>query len=89
MPFVNTLQHDDIHYIPGEVVEIDIEKETVTFIPNIRSGAASEKIKYDYLVIALGARLAYDQVPGFDEFGFTLSDSYYGNKLRQMNEGGD
>jgi sulfide:quinone oxidoreductase len=35
------------------------------------------------LVIALGARLAYDAIEGFGKFGHTVSDSYYGNKLRR------
>lgn len=43
----------------------------------------SEKIGYDYLVIALGARLAYDKIEGFAEFGHTFSDTYYGNQVRE------
>lgn len=42
-----------------------------------------KKIRYDYLVVALGAKLAYDKIEGFAEFGHTFSDTYYGNKVRK------
>jgi sulfide:quinone oxidoreductase len=34
-------------------------------------------------VIALGNRLAYDQIAGFGEHGDTVSSGFYGNKLRR------
>jgi sulfide:quinone oxidoreductase len=89
MPIVKFLDSDDIDFIQAEVNEIDIENKTVTYTPSVRPGAAVEHIGYDYLVIALGARLAYDQIEGFGEYGHTLSDTYYGERLRQyLYEGG-
>ena len=71
------------------MTEIDPDRCEVSYCPTERPGAAVEKIGYDYLVIALGARLAYDQIEGFGEYGHTLSDSYYGDKLRiYLHEGG-
>jgi sulfide:quinone oxidoreductase len=53
-----------------------------------RPGSPVEHIKYDYLVVALGARLAYDKIEGFGEYGSTLSDTYHGNRLRNYLHGG-
>jgi sulfide:quinone oxidoreductase len=83
MPILRILERDDITYLQGEVTGIDVDKEQVSYVPTERSGAAAETIGYDYLVISLGARLAYDKIEGFGAHGHTLSDSYYGNKLRR------
>jgi sulfide:quinone oxidoreductase len=89
MPIVRYLDSDDIHFIQAEVNEIDVEHETVVYTPSVRPGAATERIGYDYLVVALGARLAYDQIEGFGAYGHTLSDTYYGGKLRRyLHQGG-
>lgn len=88
MPIENTLREHDIDFIQAEVKEIDLEKKRVTFVPMERLGSAVEHIQYDYLVIALGARLAYDQIDGFGQYGYTVSDTFYGNRLRQYLFGG-
>lgn len=81
--FEKFLKHDGSEFIQAEVEEIDPVNRTVTYKPDERDGATSEKIKYDYLVISLGARLAYDKIEGFEEYGNTFSDTYYGNKVRE------
>ncbi len=89
MPTPKILEKDGIDFIQGEVTHIEIEQEKVTYVPTERPGAAPESVGYDYLVIALGARLAYDKIEGFGQYGHTLSDSHYGNKLRRyLHEGG-
>jgi sulfide:quinone oxidoreductase len=80
---VRHLDHDGSRFIQGEVEEIDLNTKQVVFTPTERPGAAPERVGYDYLVIALGARLAYDKIEGFGQYGHTVSDSYYGNKLRR------
>jgi sulfide:quinone oxidoreductase len=83
------LEKDDTVFIQAEIDEIDLQRREVSYRPNERPGAAGEKIGYDYLVIAMGARLAYDRIQGFGQFGHTVSDGYYGNKLRRyLHEGG-
>ena len=76
------LQRDAIQFALAEVREIDPERRTVTVTPSERPGAAPEVLPYDYLVIALGARLAFDCITGFAQHGHTVSDTYYGNRLR-------
>ena len=83
MQFYHLLQRDKSVFLQAEVKEIDVETKSVSILPLERPGAASEKVQYDFLVIALGARLAYDAIPGFAEYGHTVSDCYYGNKLRR------
>jgi sulfide:quinone oxidoreductase len=89
MPIAKILEHDGIRFLQGQVTNIDLDRSQVSYTPTERPGAAGEFIRYDYLVIALGARLAYDQIEGFGQYGLTVSDSYYGNKLRRyLFEGG-
>lgn len=83
MDIVKPLHKDDIAFLQGEVIAIDPDDKRVDFTPSERPGAARQSIDYDYLVIALGSRLAYDRIEGFSEYGDTLSDTYHGNKLRR------
>ncbi|WP_053960946.1 NAD(P)/FAD-dependent oxidoreductase [Sulfobacillus thermosulfidooxidans] len=82
MPVVDALHEDNIRFIQGEVKALDPDAQTVEFVPTERVGAAVEKIHYDYVVVAIGARLAYDKIEGFAEYGHTVSDTFYGEKLR-------
>jgi sulfide:quinone oxidoreductase len=83
------LAGDDIAFIQGAVKAVDIVAKTVGFLPNERPGEERETLSYDYLVIAMGAHLAYDRIPGFAEYGHTVSDLFHGERLRQyLHEGG-
>ena len=82
MEFLRFYKEDHTHFIKANVNEIDPESQTVTFTPNERPGQTGEKIRYDYLIIAVGCRLAYDHIEGFAEYGSAVSDSFNGNKLR-------
>ncbi|WP_407685358.1 NAD(P)/FAD-dependent oxidoreductase [Mycobacterium sp. HUMS_1102779] len=75
--------HDGNTFLNAEVIAIDPDAKSVHIVPSDRLGAATEALGYDYLVIALGNRLAYDQIEGFGEHGDTVSSGYYGNKLRR------
>lgn len=83
MDLPTTLKKDHIDFINAEVTKIDPETQTVSIIPNERPGSGYTQLKYDYLVIALGAKLAYDRIEGFAEYGDTVSDFFHGNKLRK------
>jgi len=60
-----------------------LDTQTVHLVPSDRPGSAVASQHYDYLVIALGNRLAYDQIEGFGEHGDTVSSCFYGNQLRR------
>ncbi|MCE5387034.1 MAG: FAD-dependent oxidoreductase [Acidithiobacillus sp.] len=83
MDLRSTLREDDIEFIQGEVKGLDVDAKRVDFIPNERPGAAPESLHYDYVVVAVGNRLAFDKIEGFAEHGHTCTDFYYGNKLRR------
>jgi sulfide:quinone oxidoreductase len=70
-------------FLNAEVVAVDPETRSVRVVPSDRPGSATEVLGYDYLVIALGNRLAYDRIEGFGEHGDAVSSGYYGNRLRR------
>ena len=76
------LADDDIGFIQAEIEALDVDTKTVTFRPSERPGAEAQRLRYDYLVVALGNRLAFDQIEGFAEHGHSVSDFYHGNRLR-------
>ncbi len=84
MPIVEVLHEDDIHFIQAEVKALDPDAQTVDIVPTERVGAASETLHYDYVVVAIGSRLAFDKIEGFAEYGQTVSDTFYGEKLRRF-----
>jgi sulfide:quinone oxidoreductase len=89
LPFVKFLDRDGIRFTQGEVTQIDVDGQSVEFVPTERSGSAPESMGYDYLVIALGNNLAFDDIKGFAEHGHTLTDTYYGEKLRRYLHDGE
>jgi len=82
METVRFHDRDGTNFVNGAVQGIDPDARTVTFVPTDRAGSATERIPYDFLVVALGCQLAYDRIEGFGEHGDTVSSGYYGNKLR-------
>ena len=88
MPLRATLKKDRIDFIQGDISEIDVDQHLVHFKPSERSGGESRRLWYDFLVIALGAQLAYDRIEGFAEYGHTVSDLFHGQRLRNyLNDG--
>ncbi len=83
MELRSVLADDQIQFIQADVQAIDVESKTIEILPNERPGAAKQTLSYDYLVVALGNRLAFDEIEGFAEFGDSVTDLYLGEKLRQ------
>ncbi len=81
--FMTFLEHDGSNFIQAEVISIDPETNTVAYQPNERPGHPVRQMGYDYLVIALGNRLAYDTIQGFDQHGHSVTDVFLGNRLRK------
>ncbi len=82
MPLLPAMKDDQMDFILGDIQGLDVDGQWVEYLPVERLGSTVEKIHYDYLVVAVGARLAYDKIEGFAEYGHTVSDTYYGNRLR-------
>lgn len=76
---LNRLENKGISFLNGEVTAIDVTSKTVTI-----GGSSTLRLEYDYLVIALGAEFALEQVKGFlENGGFNLYDAEQVPKLRQ------
>ena len=60
------LEKKGIQWIVGTVAQIDAAESRLTL-------AEGQQIAYDYLVIATGPKLAFDEVPGLGPEGFTQS----------------
>ena len=86
LPLVPILKKDRTRFIQAEILQIDPDSKTVTILPNERLGSAHERLSYDYLVVALGNRLAFDKIEGFSEYGHTTTDLYQADKLRRYLE---
>lgn len=86
MDLVKVLEKDDIEFVHGEVCGLDVDARRVTFTPAERPGAEEEAMTYDYLVVALGNRLAFDKIEGFARHGHSVTDVYHGNRLRHYLE---
>jgi sulfide:quinone oxidoreductase len=76
---LNKLENKGIRFLNDEVTAIDVASKTVTI-----SRSSNLKLEYDYLVIALGAEFALEEVNGFlENGGFNLYDADQVPKLRE------
>jgi sulfide:quinone oxidoreductase len=75
---LNRLENKGIRYLNDKVTGIDIASKTVTI------KESNLKLKYDYLIIALGAEYSFEEVKGFlENGGFNLYDAEQVTKLRE------
>jgi len=88
LPTMQFFEKDGSDFIQGEVRGIDVESRTVEYVPGERPGSAAKTLGYDYLVVALGNRLALDEIEGFAEHGHTFTDTFYGDEIRRHLHGG-
>lgn len=83
----HTLINRRINFIEAEVAHIDPAESTVT----IAHGQVEGKLAYDYLVFALGRRLATERITGFYEHAHHLLNVdkaiSFGKAVRQLHEG--
>ncbi|MEN9848425.1 MAG: hypothetical protein RL368_1165 [Pseudomonadota bacterium] len=88
VPLEPILKKKKINFIAQAVAKIDAVKNKLT----LQNG---QDVDYDYLVIATGARLAFEEVPGLGPQGFTNSfctvdhaESAYENYLKLLDNPG-
>ena len=78
------LNSEKVSFIQDEVIRIDIT--------NKRVGTKNQQFEYDYLIIALGADVDYQAIPGFVESGchefYTLQGAMNLNKVISSFSGG-
>ncbi|MDE2022740.1 MAG: FAD-dependent oxidoreductase [Gammaproteobacteria bacterium] len=66
LPIGKYLARKDIEFIAQAATAVDPEKCNLTL-------ASGEALEFDYLVIATGAKLAFDEIPGLGPEGYTQS----------------
>ena len=77
---LNKLEDKGIKFLNDEITSIDPSKNSVTTKTN------HDKLKYDYLIVALGAELAPERISGFeynDESCFNVYDAKQVQRLRE------
>jgi len=83
----HTLLNRRINFIEAEVVHVDPSERTVT----IGHGEVEGKLPYDYLVFALGRRLATERITGFYEHAHHLLNVdkaiRFGKAVKKFHEG--
>lgn len=72
---LNGLGKKEIDFIKEEILEIDLENKNVK--------TSTKNISYDFLIVALGATLAPEKIPGLKEHGMNLYDH---NELQEINK---
>ncbi len=76
-----------VRYIRGELLRIDPNRK----VADITGDDVNGEIAYDYLVLALGRRLATERVPGFFEYASHLlgvgAAMKFGDKIRDFRAG--
>ncbi len=74
---LNKLENKGVRFLNDEIISVDLSRNMV----NTRS---DQKLKYDYLILALGVELVPEQIKGFkDSGGFDLYDAEQIPKLRE------
>ena len=80
---LNELRKKEINFIKEEITKIDLHNKNVVTRNNILS--------YDFLIIAMGAILAPEKIPGLSENGMNLYDhnqlTEIHNKIKKMKSG--
>lgn len=62
-PFDELLKGKDVKFINDEVLHVDVADRAV----HLKGESVSRRIKFDYLIIALGAETNYFGIPGLEE----------------------
>jgi len=80
---LNELSKKDIDFLKEEVLQIDLQNKNIKTTTKI--------LPYDFLIIAMGAVLAPEKIPGLSENGMNLYDhnqlTEIHNKLKKMKSG--
>src|SRR5215510_13222088 len=77
---LDNLQKKGIKFLNEEITSIDASEKSVT------TRTSHDKLKYDYLIVALGAELGPERISGFEynhESCFNVYDSKQATRLRE------
>lgn len=54
----------NVHYYPGEIQDIDVSAKTVRI--------SEQEVPYDYLVVGIGSQPNFFNIPGAEQYAFTM-----------------
>ncbi len=72
LPLGPLLEQVGVELVIGEVTDIDTDQRVVTVSGAGDAGEKSRTLGWDRLVLAAGSALVRPDIPGFDEFGFSI-----------------
>ena len=70
---LSSLSKKEIDFLNEEILTIDLENKRIT--------TSNQNLSYDFLIIAMGAALAPEKIPGLNENGFNLYDYRQAEKI--------
>jgi len=80
---LNELRKKEINFVKEEILKIDLQNKNIQ--------TTTKNLSYDFLIIAMGAVLAPQKIPGLSENGMNLYDhnqlTEIHNKLKKMKSG--
>ncbi|MBN1447553.1 MAG: FAD-dependent oxidoreductase, partial [Bacteroidetes bacterium] len=81
-------RRENVTFHLGEVTRINLPDRYVEldFGRTGRTSAAPRRVRYDYLVIALGSKTNFYQIPGLEEYAFQLKELEDSERLRAHTE---
>jgi NADH:ubiquinone reductase (H+-translocating) len=77
-PFRELLRNKNVRFVKDEVLHIDIEEGAV----HLKGRSASRRLKFDYLVLALGSEVNHFDISGLKEKSFSLNSFIDSLKIR-------
>lgn len=76
-PVREILNGSGVNFVKAEVVDIDLKQKVVGL-------AGGEFLHFDYLLMALGAQVNFYNIPGLDQYAFTLKTFSDSVKIREF-----
>lgn len=72
---LNNLSKKDIDFVKAEILKIDLKNKKIR--------TPDKNFTYDYLIVAMGAKLAPEKIPGLLEYGMNLYDHEQLSAIRE------
>ncbi|KAJ3135398.1 NADH:ubiquinone oxidoreductase [Physocladia obscura] len=84
--FITRFKSREVLFIEGSCTDIDPQKKLITVEDSseIKGEVSKQQIKYDYLVVGVGAENATFNIPGVREFACFLKESWDARKIRSQ-----
>ncbi|KAJ3209812.1 NADH:ubiquinone oxidoreductase [Entophlyctis luteolus] len=82
--FITRLKKRQILFVEGSCTDIDPDAKLITVEDSseIKGTVSTKQIKYDYLVVGVGAENATFNIPGVKEFACFLKEAWDARKIR-------